>query len=288
MRQRSPATTHPIPPPLASLLLACARHGIDRVDDGLLGLLALRRLMAAMAGRQKRALGRPLRDQARESQVRLRARRCAQRLHVSAETADALASLLFADALRQQSLQDAHVAARTAHSESFPANHADMDRSHALLRLIPPPPRWRPLLRLAPPPLRDRLVARALSHAIAPAHVGSALDDIAGRRLGIEIGDLGQRCVLEWRDGHLHVVDAPAEATVRGTATDLLLLAARLEDADTLFFQRRLVLTGDTELGLTVRNLLDRMPFDAMPLALRIVLHRGARFARAARSAYNA
>ncbi len=254
----------------------------------MLGLLALRRLMSATAGRQKRALGRPLRDQARESQVRLRAHRCAQRLHVSTETADSLASLLFADALRQQSLQDAHAAARTVRSESHPASHAAMDRSHALLRLIPPPARWRPLLRLAPTPLRDRLVARALSQALSPAHIGSALDDITGRRLGIEIADLGQRCVLEWRDGHLHVVDAPAEATVRGTATDLLLLAARLEDADTLFFQRRLVLTGDTELGLTVRNLLDRMPFDAMPLALRIVLHRGARFARAAREAFRA
>lgn len=160
-----------------------------------------------------------------------------------------------------------------------------MTRHTALLRLIPPPPRWRPLLRLAPTSLRERLMARALSHALAPEHIGSALDDIAGRRLGIEVSDLGLHCVLRWRGGRLHAVQAPAEATVRGTATDLLLLAARLEDADTLFFQRRLVLTGDTELGLTVRNLLDRMPWEALPLGLRIVLYRGARLARDAREA---
>lgn len=275
-------------PPLAALLLACARHGIDRVDAGMLVLLALRRQMTAAAGRQKRALGRPLRDEAREAQVRLRTHRLARRLQVSTETADGLASLLFTDALRQQALHAAAAAARHAPPASSSADDPDMTRPHALLRLIPPPVRWRPLLRLAPAPLRDRVVARALTQALSPEHIGSALDGIVGRRLGIEVTDLGQRCVLEWRNGRLHVVDAQAEATVRGTATDLLLLAARLEDADTLFFQRRLVLTGDTELGLTVRNLLDRMPWEAVPLALRIVLHRGARFARAAREAYRA
>ena len=69
---------------------------------------------------------------------------------------------------------------------------------------------------------------------------------------------------------------------------DLLLLAARLEDADTLFFHRRLQLTGDVELGLAVRNLLDQLPWEAIPLGLRVVLNRGARFARAARDAHRA
>lgn len=288
MQPPLPATPLPIVPPLAPLLLACARHGIDRIDEGMLGLLALRRVMSAAAGRQKRALGRPLRDEAREVQVRQRARRLARRLKVSPDTADGLASLLFTDALRQQDAHAARAAERHAPSVFRQPCDAPMTRSHALLRLIPPPARWRPLLHLAPAQLRDRVVARALTQALSPGHIGSALDEIVGRRLGIEVTDLGQRCVLEWRDGRLHVVDAQAEATVRGNATDLLLLAARLEDADTLFFQRRLVLTGDTELGLTVRNLLDRMPWEAVPLALRIVLHRGARFARAAREAYRA
>ncbi|MDQ6645877.1 MAG: hypothetical protein M3Y93_01400 [Pseudomonadota bacterium] len=63
-------------------------------------------------------------------------------------------------------------------------------------------------------------------------------------------------------------------------------MAGRLEDADTLFFQRRLRLTGDTELGLTARNMLDRLPWESIPLALRIVMNRSARFARTARAAY--
>ena len=38
---------------------------------------------------------------------------------------------------------------------------------------------------------------------------------------------------------------------------DFALLAARKEDPDTLFFSRRLVMEGDTELGLLVKNTLD-------------------------------
>ena len=72
------------------------------------------------------------------------------------------------------------------------------------------------------------------------------------------------------------------------TAGQDLLLASRLEDADTLFFQRRLELSGDTELGLTLRNVLDRLPWEQVPLGLRIALNRLARFARAARMAHRA
>ena len=42
-------------------------------------------------------------------------------------------------------------------------------------------------------------------------------------------------------------------------------------------------LAGDTELGLTARNLLDRLPWESVPLGVRILLHRGARLARDAR-----
>lgn len=75
---------------------------------------------------------------------------------------------------------------------------------------------------------------------------------------------------------------------VRGTLTDLLQLASRREDADTLVFQRRLTLTGDVELGLRVRNLLDQLPWEHFPLATRILLDRGARFSEEARAAWRA
>jgi len=45
-----------------------------------------------------------------------------------------------------------------------------------------------------------------------------------------------------------------------------LQLVTRAEDTDTLFFRRHLTTTGDTELGLRVKNLLDGMDLDTMPL----------------------
>jgi predicted lipid carrier protein YhbT len=119
----------------------------------------------------------------------------------------------------------------------------------------------------------------------APLREGQ-LDFLDGRRLGIAVSDRGLGWGFELRHGRLRATEAPAEATVRGSATDLMLLASRLEDADTLFFQRRLELTGDTELGLTARNLLDRLPWESVPLGVRILLNRGARLARQARNAH--
>lgn len=268
----------------ASLGLAGARHGIDRVDEAMIALVAARRSMAALAGDSKRTLRHPLRDGAREALVRRRSSRLGSHLRLPDEVVQELMDLLMSDARGVQMRRD---------SLSFPTGAAAMpDPTVAtmpfqpLLRLVPPPRRWRPLLRLMPAPLHTSAMEATLSRALSPASVGSALEAVEGRRLGIEVEDLGLKWVFQWHDGRLHAVRDAAEATVRGSATDLMLLASRLEDADTLFFQRRLVLTGDTELGLTVRNLLDRMPWESLPLGLRIVLQRSARLARSAREAY--
>ena len=50
---------------------------------------------------------------------------------------------------------------------------------------------------------------------------------------------------------------ADAELSLSASLADVLLLLAGQVDADTLFFQRRLAIAGDTELGLVVKNWLD-------------------------------
>ena len=64
-------------------------------------------------------------------------------------------------------------------------------------------------------------------------------------------------------------------------ASDLLMIAARKQDPDTLFFQRRLVIEGDTELGLYVKNLMDAIELEQMPKALRVMLMQMADFVEA-------
>jgi len=269
--------------------LARTRGAIDAVDDGLLLLLAARRRLVRMLARLKPRAGVAARDPARELVVRRRGQRLARQLDVPASTATRLLDLVIADACTQQGVPaDAGQGGQGA----APVMLAGMDpmpdspRLSPLLRRLPPPRRLAPLLRVLPERWQHALLERAMARVLAAPLADGALDFMAGRRLGIEVSDLGLCWVLSLRDGRLRVVDDAPEASVRGSATDLLLLASRLEDADTLFFQRDLVLTGDTELGLTARNLLDRLPWESVPLGLRIALNRGARFACAARAAH--
>lgn len=261
-------------PHVARFALHGARIGIDRVDDAMIVLLAARRRLVAAVAPAKRALHVPVRDIVREAQVHERARRLAGRLNLPPASADHLMQTLVGDACQQQANEGA-----TTEPERAPRSP---------LRLLPPPRYWRLPLSLVPASVRDAIAVRVLSRAVADSLDADDLSVVAHRRLGIEVTDLHLRWVLELRDGRLHRAGEPAEAVVHGTATDLLLLSSRQEDADTLFFQRRLKLTGDVELGLTVRNLLDRLPWDTLPLAVRIPLHRIARTLRDARAAHHA
>ena len=49
------------------------------------------------------------------------------------------------------------------------------------------------------------------------------------------------------------------DLTISANAQDFVRLARREEDPDTLFFNRRLSMEGDTELGLVVKNALDAL-----------------------------
>ena len=140
---------------------------------------------------------------------------------------------------------------------------------------------------MIPKALQARAVGSAIRRVLAGPLAAGSLAFLQGRRLGVDVTDLDLHWVIGLSGDRLALVPGEPDARVRGTATDLLLLAARLEDADTLFFQRRLVLTGDTELGLAARNLLEGLPWEQLPLGLRIGLDRGARLARAARSSHS-
>ena len=275
--------------------LGRVRRVIDGIDDALLLLLAGRARLARRAERCKRNADLPLRDPVREARVHARAQLLAGRIGLPAATARRAIGLAIDDACREQGIapdldQGCHltgtrIIATDMHTQSESESESPT-RAARLLRFLPPPSRLAPWLRALPPALQQRLLERAMARVLAAPIADGALEFMRGRRLGIHVTDLDLRWVIELQDGRLIVSAAAPEASVRGSATDLLLLASRLEDADTLFFQRRLTLTGDTELGLTARNLLERLPWESIPLGLRIALNRGARLARDARAAY--
>jgi predicted lipid carrier protein YhbT len=249
-------------------------------------LWAGRRRLVRRARSLKGHLGRPARDLEREREVHERAASFGAKLGLSSERTRQLMELLMSDARTLQGLPSSGDPEPDEISRSAP--RAARPRTQRWLRLLPPPARLSAPLRVVlPPPVLRAALRGAIARVVSGPLAAGRLDEVRGRKLGVEITDLKLRWVVEVRERGL-AVEVPggeAEATVRGRAVDLLLLASRLEDADTLFFQRRLQLVGDTELGLLVRNLLDQLPWETIPLDVRLLLHRGARFARAARAA---
>lgn len=62
--------------------------------------------------------------------------------------------------------------------------------------------------------------------------------------------------------------------TFSANSAELVLVAAAKEDPDTLFFQRKLSIQGDTELGLEVKNLLLSIEFASMPAPIRLSVEK--------------
>ncbi len=103
-----------------------------------------------------------------------------------------------------------------------------------------------------------------------------------GVGLSIHVRDIGLLWYTSVVDGRLVVSQqADADVSFSADASDLLMIAARKQDPDTLFFQRRLVIEGDTELGLYVKNLMDAIELEQMPKALRVMLLQLADFVEA-------
>lgn len=102
---------------------------------------------------------------------------------------------------------------------------------------------------------------------------GELFERLEGREVSIDVTGTPVRVSFRVRGRHF----VPMRPTTtphlrfRASARDFAALAAREEDADTLYFNRRLVVEGDTEAALLVKNTLDSLEFPRT----RAVLRRG-------------
>lgn len=86
---------------------------------------------------------------------------------------------------------------------------------------------------------------------------------VAGRRFRVQVSDLGLKLYFTVHgNGFRALHNGLADVTFTATAQDFARLALRLEDPDTLFFNRRLLIEGDTNLGLSVKNMLDAVELE--------------------------
>ena len=137
-------------------------------------------------------------------------------------------------------------------------------------------------VKLTPFALKRQVLEQVLSWQFSQALADGELEFLDGRWLSIHVRDIGLKWYTSVENDKLIVSqNAEADVSFSADASDLLMIAARKQDPDTLFFQRRLVIEGDTELGLYVKNLMDAIELEQMPKALRVMLMQMADFVEA-------
>lgn len=95
-------------------------------------------------------------------------------------------------------------------------------------------------------------IARRRDYLVAP-------EALYGKQFSLTVEDLGLRFHFICEQGKFKSLPAssPADIALSACAIDFFQLASGQEDADTLFFRRRLKMEGDTELGIAVKYWID-------------------------------
>lgn len=137
-------------------------------------------------------------------------------------------------------------------------------------------PKWVGIpLKYVPFSFKKQIIEQLLHRQFQQALDDGELDFLDGRWLKIDVRDLQLTWFVSLINGQLCVSqDEIADVGFSAETNDLILIATRRQDPDTLFFQRRLIIEGDTELGLYVKNLMDSIDLDTMPKMLRIALDK--------------
>nr|WP_279162104.1 SCP2 domain-containing protein [Plesiomonas shigelloides] len=147
-------------------------------------------------------------------------------------------------------------------------------------RLVKEAPRFlRMPLQWVPFGVQKQALEQLLGWMFRQAMEDGELDFLQHRWLQVEVPDLNLSWFVSVQNAQLVVAkQAQPDVIFRGNTNELILIAARVEDPDTLFFQRRLIIEGDTELGLYVKNLLDALDMEQMPKPLQALLQQLAQF----------
>jgi len=144
----------------------------------------------------------------------------------------------------------------------------------------------RPSLRLLPFIAQKSVLLPALSSVFREALEDGDFEFLQGKWLKIAIIDLELTWWLSFDENKLVMAskDEMAENNITedvsfsATGDDLVLIAGRKQDPDTLFFQRRLKIEGDTELGLEVKNLIDAIDIEQLPSSVHSLVDYSANF----------
>lgn len=129
------------------------------------------------------------------------------------------------------------------------------------------------LLARLPPYPGSVLFATALNLVLRAHLPDDVRVSLHGRPMRIAVTDANVAFDFTWQATRFCALPrgTQADLEIAASARDFVALARREEDPDTLFFSRRLAMSGDTELGLLVKNTLDAMD-TPLPQSVRAAL----------------
>jgi len=133
-----------------------------------------------------------------------------------------------------------------------------------VVKILPQPPHF----------MQKLIIEKALNTALAEQIEMGEFEFLEGHCLHLNVKDMGLDFHLSYEIDRLILAtpNTPADVHFMGNSKELILLASRSEDPDSFFFQRRLVIEGDTELGLYIKNIIDSVDFDNWPSWLNKLL----------------
>lgn len=113
----------------------------------------------------------------------------------------------------------------------------------------------------------------ALKLKLLPESELTALEDKVFR---VRVLDTGGEACFAYRGGlfrPIFRIGQEPDLAFSANLSAYLQLLSRQEDPDTLFFNRELEITGDTELGLIVKNMLDAVEWPKLPFRWPLSSH---------------
>ena len=148
--------------------------------------------------------------------------------------------------------------------------------------MLPIPDSVRPIVkkvigipgRLIPYSAQKQVLSVVLNQAFREPLKYGELDFLEGAKVRIKVTDLNIDWLISVGSDKFTPIARELEddVCISGESPGFILLATRQADPDTLFFQRRIRIEGDTELGLGVKNTMDSMDWEDLPMPLRRLL----------------
>lgn len=136
------------------------------------------------------------------------------------------------------------------------------------------------LHRIVPNPLQNQFVLYQVNTLAQEFIENGELDFMEGKVVKFEITDIDASWLFSFDGKRLNMINQSVgqedagEVCFSANTKALVLLASQKVDPDTLFFNRDLQITGDTELGLEIKNLIDLFDITNLHSIVRFALNK--------------